>query len=189
MNSPSASLKNAASGCTFACAKARGLGIGVGIERGIIDRAAARPEAGAADFVRIGLAGDRVGQMRHAAGMARRAAAGKARHREIEAAPEEMHRARLAEKAGAELLEHAVGIDQDLQEAPHRIGIVGGMRLCPAKTASAPAIRSASRRWRRECRVRRAPPSRGVEARDRLSGQREAAAARRRWSKCARRDR
>ena len=38
-----------------------------------------------------------------------------------------MHRARLAEEAGAELLEHAVGIDKDLQEAPHRIRVVGGV--------------------------------------------------------------
>ena len=52
--------------------------------------------------------GDRVGQMRHTAGMARRATAREARHRQIETAPEEMHRARLAEEAGAELLEDAV---------------------------------------------------------------------------------
>src|SRR4030088_3645583 len=65
--------------------------------------------------------------MRHAAGMARRAPARKARHREIEAAPEEMHRAGLAEEGGAELLEHPIGIDQYLQETPHSIRIVGGM--------------------------------------------------------------
>ena len=77
--------------------------------------------------------------------MPRRAAAGKPRHREIEAAPEEMHRARLAEEAGAELLEHAIGIDQDLPESaaprPDRRTRASG----PAKTGSAPAIRSASR--------------------------------------------
>src|ERR1700730_847372 len=63
--------------------------------------------------------------MRHAAGMARRVPAGKACDREIEAAPEEMHRACLAEEAGAELLEDAVGIDENLQKAPHRGRIVG----------------------------------------------------------------
>src|SRR5712672_995605 len=66
--------------------------------------------------------------MRHAAGMARRAAAGKACDRKIETAPEEMHRACLAEEAGAELLEDAVGIDEDLQEAPDGVGIVGTVR-------------------------------------------------------------
>ena len=106
-------------------AKARRLGIGIGIERGIIDCARARPEAGAAYFVRISLTGDRIGQVRHAAGMAGRATAGKPRHREIEAPPEEMHRARLAEEAGAELFEHPVGIDEDLEEATHRVAVVG----------------------------------------------------------------
>src|ERR1700687_3209893 len=64
--------------------------------------------------------------MRHAAGMARRAAAGKTRDREIKAAPEEMHRAGLAKEAGAELLEHPIGIDKNLKKAPHRVRVVGG---------------------------------------------------------------
>src|SRR5450759_4740606 len=65
--------------------------------------------------------------MRYAAGMARRAAARKARHRKIEAAPEEMYRAGLAEEGGAELLEHPIGIDKNLQKSPHRAGVVRGM--------------------------------------------------------------
>ena len=76
--------------------------------------------------MRIGFAGDRIGQIRHTAGMARRATAREARHREIETAPEEMHRACLAEKAGAELLEDAVAVDEDLQEAPD--GVAGLVR-------------------------------------------------------------
>src|SRR5580692_9130600 len=105
-------------------AKTFGLRIGIRIERGIIDRTAARPEAGAADLMRIGFAGDCVGKMRHAAGMARRAAARKARDREIETAPEEMHRASLAEKAGAELLEHPIDADENPEEAADGVGIV-----------------------------------------------------------------
>src|ERR1700694_2231884 len=65
--------------------------------------------------------------MRYAAGMARRAPARKARYREIEAAPEEVHRARLAEERSAELLEHTVGTYKDLQEAPYGVRIVGSM--------------------------------------------------------------
>jgi len=42
--------------------------------------------------------------------MARRAPAGEAGHSEVKAAPEEMHRARLAEEAGAELLEDPIAI-------------------------------------------------------------------------------
>src|SRR5512138_3731230 len=66
--------------------------------------------------------------MRHASGMAWRRTAGKARNREVEAAPEEMHRARLAEKTGAELFEHTIAVDEDLLEALHGFGIIGRMR-------------------------------------------------------------
>ena len=97
--------------------------IGVGIERRIVDGpAAARPEAGTRNLVRIGLLGHGIRQMRHTARMARRRTAGKARHRQIEAAPEEMHRTRLAEKAGAEMGEDLAGGEQ---HAPETVGIVG----------------------------------------------------------------
>src|SRR5262249_52679781 len=99
-----------------------------GIERRVIHRTAARPEARTADLVRIGLARNGVGQMRDATWMAWRDTAGESRHGEIKTAPEEMHRARLAEEAGAELFEHAVAVDEDLQEALYRHRIVGGMR-------------------------------------------------------------
>src|ERR1700704_6693523 len=65
--------------------------------------------------------------MRHAAGMAWGDAARKARHREMETAPEEMHRARLSKEAGAELLEHPIGIEENLEEASHRIRVIGCM--------------------------------------------------------------
>src|SRR5260221_11056089 len=65
--------------------------------------------------------------MRYAAGMTRCAPARKARHREIEATPEEVHRARLAEERSAELLEYNAGIHKDLQEAPYGVRIVGSM--------------------------------------------------------------
>jgi hypothetical protein len=71
------------------------LGIGIRIERRLRKSIAAGPEARAADLVRIGFARDRIRQAGHAAGMLRRPASGKARHGEIEAAPEEMHRARF----------------------------------------------------------------------------------------------
>jgi hypothetical protein len=65
--------------------------------------------------------------------MARRAAAGKPGGREIEAAPEEMHRARLAEKAAAEQLEDAVDLDERAPEAMDRVGIVAGMAAVVGK--------------------------------------------------------
>ena len=154
-------------------AEARWLRIGIGIERRIIDRAAARPEAGAADFVRIGFAGHRIGQIRHAAGMARRAPAGEARHREIETAPEEMHRARLAEEAGAELLEDAVAVHEDLQEAPDRVGIVGGMRGVLRKPDRVRQLVRHLVDGNGNAEFGKRGDRRGMEARDRLSGERK----------------
>jgi hypothetical protein len=61
--------------------------------------------------------------------MGRRAPPGEARHRQIEAAPEEMHRARLAEKAAAEQLEHPVGLHQRAPEAVRGLGVVRLMRF------------------------------------------------------------
>src|SRR6478735_11310553 len=66
--------------------------------------------------------------MRNAAGMTRRAASRETCHRKIETAPKEMHRARLAEKAGAELLEEAIAVHEDLQETSYSVRVVGRMR-------------------------------------------------------------
>src|SRR6516225_4814774 len=57
--------------------------------------------------------------------MTRRAAAREAGGGEIETTPEEVHRARLAEEACTELLEHAVGIDKDLQKSSDRVRVIG----------------------------------------------------------------
>src|SRR5207253_5636157 len=73
------------------------------------------PETAAADLVRVSFARDGVGYVR-SAWMGRRGAAGKAGDRHIEAAPEKMHGARLAEKARAELLEHPIHIDEHAPE-------------------------------------------------------------------------
>ena len=90
-----AELRVVPGGCRphLAGAVALRLGIGVGVEGGIVDGPAAWPEAGAADLVRVGLRVTSSGQVGCAAGMARRRAAGKARHGQVEAAPEEVHRA------------------------------------------------------------------------------------------------
>src|SRR5204863_5926012 len=80
--------------------KAGRLRIGVGVEGGLSKAAIARPKAGAADLVRIGLAVDRIRNIR-IAWRRGRAAARKARYREIEAAPEKMHRAHLADEMPA----------------------------------------------------------------------------------------
>src|SRR5580704_2629382 len=78
--------------------KAVGRRVGVGIERCIVDEASARPEPGAGDLVRIGLAHDSIRQMGYPAGMLRGMAPGEARDGEIETPPEEVNGARLAEE-------------------------------------------------------------------------------------------
>src|SRR5271166_2275360 len=72
----------------------------VGIKRRTFDVASAGPEACTADLVRIGFARDGFG-----AGALRSRPSGEARHREIEASPEKMHRADLADEARPELLQ------------------------------------------------------------------------------------
>ena len=67
--------------------------------------------------MRIGLARDCVGQVRHAAGVGRGAAAGETGDGKVEAAPEEVGRAGLAEEAGAEQLQHPVGLQEGAPEA------------------------------------------------------------------------
>ena len=105
--------------------------IGIGVESRVIDRPAARPEAGARHFMGIGFPGHGIGQMRHAAGMGRGAPAGKPRHREIEAAPEEMHRAHLAEKRRAEMGKHLMRAQQHPPEPVGEVAVVGAVDCDP----------------------------------------------------------
>ena len=51
-----------------------------------------------------------------------------ARHREIEAAPEELDRARFADEAGLEGLEHAIGLNQ---RAPQQLRMLRVVRVVP----------------------------------------------------------
>ena len=60
-------------------------------------------------------------------------AAGEAGDGEIEAAPEEMDRADLAEEAGAEQAEDAVGGEQGAEQPPGAVRIVGARRASSAK--------------------------------------------------------
>src|SRR5437773_11237844 len=94
--------------------------ISVGIEECRGNLVVARPETETAHFLRIGLAGDRIGQMRDATRMRRRGPARKARYRKIEAAPEKMHRTAFAAETRTKLLENSIGLQKD---APEPIGV------------------------------------------------------------------
>src|SRR5262249_48798642 len=82
----------------------------------------------AAHLVRIGLAGDDVREVRDAARVEWRAPAGETGHRKIEASPKEMHRARLADKAGAKQLEHTIALEQHAPKPLRVVRIVGRVR-------------------------------------------------------------
>src|SRR6185503_9937307 len=73
----------------------------------------------------IGLLRDRIRQVRHATGMARSRPPRKACDRQVETAPEKMHRARLAEKAGTEMAHHLVRGRQYPEETARVFGVVG----------------------------------------------------------------
>src|SRR6516225_10212681 len=106
-------------------AEARGFGIGIGVKRSLRKSIIAWPEAGAADLMRIGFAGDRVRQPGDAAGVERSRPSRETGHSEVEAAPKEMNRARLAQKASAKKLKDAIGLDQ---RAPKVMGGDGVIR-------------------------------------------------------------
>src|SRR6202042_2005200 len=93
-------------------AEASRFGIGVGIEGRTRKGFVSGPKARAAHLVRISFARDVIGQSGHAARMGRGGSSREPRHREIEAAPEEMDRARLADKSAAEELEDAVRLHE-----------------------------------------------------------------------------
>src|SRR5262249_61428417 len=85
-----------------------------------------RPKAAAAHFMRVGFA-------RHVVADAGRSwvrwcrTSGKAGDGHVEASPEEMHRARLADKGRTELFQRAVDLDQQAPEVVGINGIVGGV--------------------------------------------------------------
>src|SRR6185503_16927855 len=101
----------------------------VRVERGIRDRAAARPEARAADFVRVRLARDAIGKIRNATGMLRRPPAGEARHREIRRAPEVVHGTDLADEARAERLEYAIRLHERAPVPLRGVSVVRAVRV------------------------------------------------------------
>ena len=117
------SLQNAGSGSISAPRKARGRGIGVSVERRLVEAAAAGPEAGADHLVAVSLARHRVRQVGNAARMRRRRSAGEPRDRKIEAAPEQLDRRALAAVERAKDGEIALGLEKCAMQAARRIAI------------------------------------------------------------------
>src|SRR5271165_261754 len=104
--------------------KPRRLRCGVRIKCRPCDVSSTRPESRAADLMRISFARHQV-----RAGTLRSGSPGKARHRQIEAPPEEMHRAYLADKARAKLFEHGIDPYQNAPEAMRCLRVVRRVNL------------------------------------------------------------
>src|SRR5664279_5707671 len=106
-----------------------GVGVAVGnrvhvcVEGGP-DPVAARPPAGAADLVRVRLHHHPVRTVGNAAWMARRRTSGETRGGDVEAAPEEVHRAGFAKVAALESGQNTAGVDQGLMERPSMSRVV-----------------------------------------------------------------
>src|SRR5205085_3707528 len=94
--------------------------IGVGIEERRGNLVIARPETKTAHFLGVGFARDRVRQMGNATGMRRRRATGKARNREIEAAPEKMDRTAFTAETRTKFLENPISLQK---HTPESIGV------------------------------------------------------------------
>src|SRR5438128_7686803 len=67
--------------------------------------------------------------MRNATWMRRRRAAGKTRHRQIEASPKKMNRTAFPAKTRAEIFKYPIGLDERAPEAACVFGVVGSMLL------------------------------------------------------------
>jgi len=113
-------------GANGGIAKAGRFGGGVGVEERGGDfgaqPGAAGPESVADTFVGVGFAGNAVGS-----GPVGGSAAGEARHRQIEAAPEKMDSAALTNEFGAELLEDLFSMGQDVPQPRNILCVVRGV--------------------------------------------------------------
>src|SRR5215831_11777050 len=101
--------------------------IRVRIKGRVLYARAASPESRTTDLVRVGLAHHRRRHPGNAARERRRSPPRETRHGQIEAAPEKMHGARLADESCAKALEHAVGAAQCAEEPLGLLRIVSSV--------------------------------------------------------------
>src|SRR5258708_10281764 len=94
----------------------------ISVEGGTFDFATAWPEPRADYFVRISFAGNDVGP-----GALGSTPPGEARHCQVEASPEKLHRTALADEAGTKFLEDVFAQNQYAPEAVRIFGIIRGM--------------------------------------------------------------
>src|SRR5271156_4113819 len=99
------------------CLEAGGFGRRVGIKYRTFHFASSRPESCTDAFVRITFARHEIG-----AGAFGRALPGEARHRQVEASPEKMDRAALADEVAAKFFKNGIHGNQDAPEGVRERG-------------------------------------------------------------------
>src|SRR4051812_33862062 len=87
----------------------------------------ARPEARARELVRIRLLHHPIGTVRYTSRVLWRGSSREARHRQVETAPEKVHRAHLANEARAKLGEYPLRLSHRAPKELHRLRIVARM--------------------------------------------------------------
>src|SRR5262249_41632928 len=91
----------------------------------------------------------------------------KARHAEIKASPEEMHRAALSDKPRPEFPQYRVDTQQDAPQPGHCRGVVGGMSGIPVEPHRVGDLNRHRRYVDGNTRSVQCPLKRGKELRDR----------------------
>src|ERR1700677_1318231 len=104
-------------GCSFKALGRRG---GVAVESRLAEAPIARPEAGTYDLVRVRLPRHSIGAFARRSGSAR-----ESRNREVEASPEEVNWADLANKARRKFLKDFIRVHQHSPELMRRVRVIG----------------------------------------------------------------
>src|SRR2546423_12612072 len=109
----------------------RRLGVRVRVERRLANRStdSSHPPAGADALVRVAFDHDVVRTVWNSARMQRSGTPRESGAGEIESAPPEMRRARLADEASAKFLENAIGVHKNLPEPMDRLRLIRCMRV------------------------------------------------------------
>src|SRR5436309_12554234 len=107
------------------------LGVSVGVENWRGTRSVAWPKTDAADFLRVRFTGHTVWQMRDSTRMRRRRTSRESRDREVEASPEEMHRAAFSAEARPKFRKHARGLQLHAPKSIRILRIVGSVDFVP----------------------------------------------------------
>src|SRR5947209_5282704 len=106
------------------CREARWFRNRIRVERRLLERCVTWPESTTDHFMRVGFARDPIGSLAF-----RCASSRKTCHREVEASPEKLDRAALADKLGPECFKDSIRLYEDTPEAVGIFRVIGSMDI------------------------------------------------------------